>query len=86
MKVCVAFDYMKLKVKDIEHLEKFTPALTELYRLGDIEEKAARAAATAEQESSKKEKRKKENKGIRDGSSEKKVKSVSERVFSISDD
>lgn len=32
MKVAVAFDYMRVKVKDIEVLEKFTPAFVELYK------------------------------------------------------
>lgn len=31
MKVCVAFDYMKVKVGDIAQMEKFTPALLELF-------------------------------------------------------
>ena len=32
MKIGVAFDYMRVKVRDIMHLEKFTPALQELYK------------------------------------------------------
>lgn len=32
MKICVAFDYMKVRVGDIEHMEKLTPALVELYQ------------------------------------------------------
>ena len=31
MKVCVAFDYMRVKVKDMWKMEKFTPALLELF-------------------------------------------------------
>lgn len=31
IKIAVAFDYMRVRVKDIAHLEKFTPALQELY-------------------------------------------------------
>ena len=31
MKIGVAFDYMSVKVKDIENLEKYTPALRKLY-------------------------------------------------------
>jgi ribonuclease Z len=31
MKVCVAFDYMRVKVGDIGHMEKFTPALLQLF-------------------------------------------------------
>ncbi|KAL9104946.1 MAG: hypothetical protein Q9163_000191 [Psora crenata] len=32
MKIGVAFDYMRIKVKDIAHLERFTPAMRELYK------------------------------------------------------
>ena len=32
MKIGVAFDYMRVKVGDIMHLEKFTPALQEMYK------------------------------------------------------
>ena len=32
MRVGVAFDYMRVKVGDIMHLDKFTPALMELYK------------------------------------------------------
>ena len=32
IKIGVAFDYMRVKVKDIASLEKFTPALRELYK------------------------------------------------------
>lgn len=32
MKIGVAFDYMRVKVKDIALLEKFTPAMRELYK------------------------------------------------------
>ena len=31
MHVCVAFDYMRVKVSDIRHMHKFTPALTALF-------------------------------------------------------
>lgn len=31
MKVCVAFDYMRVKVCEILHMEKFTPALLKLF-------------------------------------------------------
>jgi ribonuclease Z len=31
MKVCVAFDYMRVKIKDMWKMEKFTPALLELF-------------------------------------------------------
>lgn len=39
MKICVAFDYMKVKVGEIEHMEKLTPALLELYQSRDIDDK-----------------------------------------------
>ena len=32
VKVCVAFDHMRVKVGDIMHLDRFTPALVELYK------------------------------------------------------
>ncbi|GAM91588.1 hypothetical protein ANO11243_096400 [Dothideomycetidae sp. 11243] len=35
MKVCVAFDYMRVKVGEIAHMEKFVPALLALYDGGD---------------------------------------------------
>jgi len=50
MKIGVAFDYMRIKVGDIMHLEKFTPALRELYKEAEKEEadeKARRAAKEA---------------------------------------
>ena len=31
MNICVAFDYMRVRVADIEHMHKFTPALTALF-------------------------------------------------------
>ena len=37
MKVCVAFDYMRVKVGDIAQMEKFTPALLKLFEDGDAE-------------------------------------------------
>lgn len=33
IKIAVAFDYMRVRVKDIAHLERFTPALQELYAI-----------------------------------------------------
>lgn len=41
MKVCVAFDYMRIKVKEIAHMEKFTPALLELYQQDEEADKFA---------------------------------------------
>lgn len=74
MRICVAFDYMKLKVKEIEHIEKLTPALRELYKAGDIEERAASAAAAAEHEKNYNAKRKKHQKKSNDENSDKKAK------------
>ncbi len=54
LKVAVAFDYMRVLVKDIAHLEKFTPALRELYREEEataIARKAGASAAFADKES-----------------------------------
>ncbi|MCJ1231893.1 hypothetical protein MMC12_008572, partial [Toensbergia leucococca] len=39
MKIGVAFDYMRVKVGEIAHLEKFTPALLKLYETPDAKEK-----------------------------------------------
>lgn len=38
MKVCVAFDYMKVKVGEIEYMEKLTPTLLKLYQTGDLDD------------------------------------------------
>jgi ribonuclease Z len=45
MKVCVAFDYMRVKVKDMWQMEKFTPALLELFAEEDKSEKASEAGS-----------------------------------------
>ena len=36
IKIAFAFDYMRVKVKDIASLEKFTPALRELYKEDEV--------------------------------------------------
>lgn len=41
MKVCVAFDYMRIKVGDIAKMEKFTPALVQLFEEKEKEDKEA---------------------------------------------
>ena len=46
MRIGVAFDYMRVKVGDIIHLDKFTPALVELYK--DIEDGAVDKEAAKE--------------------------------------
>ena len=48
MKVGVAFDYMRVRVRDIIHLEKFNPAMRALYKEEEEEDgKAKRAAKEA---------------------------------------
>ena len=78
MKVCVAFDYMKIKVGDIEHMEKLTPALMELYQAGGLDETRGNGAAnpllvgnTEEIQEGKSEKGKKSNDQINRGKSKK---------------
>ena len=44
MKIGVAFDYMRVKVGEIAHLEKFTPALRELYKDVDEDVKESKEA------------------------------------------
>ena len=44
MKIGVAFDHMRVKVCDIMHLDKFTPALVELYK-GTLDEATNHKAA-----------------------------------------
>ncbi len=74
MKVCVAFDYMKVKVGEIEYMEKLTPTLTELYQTGElddiIEKQAAETANVKSKNESKgkrAEKQKKSNEEINRG-------------------
>ncbi|KAJ9628788.1 hypothetical protein H2203_002691 [Taxawa tesnikishii (nom. ined.)] len=45
MKVCVAFDYMRVKVGEIAQLEKFTPALLKLFAAEEKDVEADAAAA-----------------------------------------
>ena len=47
MKIGVAFDHMRVKVCDIMHLDKFTPALVQLYKSTLDEAKDDRAAKEA---------------------------------------
>ncbi|KAL9130559.1 MAG: hypothetical protein Q9217_001272 [Psora testacea] len=47
MKVGVAFDYMRIKVKELAHLERYTPALRELYREKDEEPSPKQANRTS---------------------------------------
>jgi len=48
MKIGVAFDYMRVKVGDIIHLEKFNPAMRELYKEAEDDEKARKAKSIAQ--------------------------------------
>ena len=47
MKIGVAFDYMRVKVGEIMHMERFTPALQKLYKELEEEEAAAKARMAA---------------------------------------
>ena len=49
MKVGVAFDYMKVKVKDIALLERFTPALVALYAQDDVKDDIGPVSADEKQ-------------------------------------
>ena len=49
MKIGVAFDYMRVKVKDIIHLEKFNGAMRELYKEAEEEEQKAKMKAAAKE-------------------------------------
>ena len=65
MKVCVAFDYMRVKVKDMWQMEKFTPALLELFAEENKSEKASDGGASPQQkarENKQKQKQKKQSK------------------------
>lgn len=63
MKVCVAFDYMKVKVGEIEYVEKLTPSLLKLYQTDDLDDiNAEQAEESAKATSKKKSKGKKAEK------------------------
>jgi ribonuclease Z len=62
MKVCVAFDYMRVKVGDIGHLEKFTPAMTKLFEVAEVEAEDAIALADGAAEVDNKANKKQEKK------------------------
>lgn len=66
MKVCVAFDYMRVKVGEILHMEKFTPALLKLFE--EPEPVGASLDGTAEETTkSSSQKKERKNKGTADG-------------------
>lgn len=71
MKVCVAFDYMRVKVGEILYMEKFTPALLKLFEEPEPvgENLDGTAGEDTKSSSQKKEGRKKErkNQGAADG-------------------
>lgn len=62
MKVCVAFDYMRVKVGDIGDLEKFTPALLKLFaeedNKGEVDDEGGGADGTVAVENGKSKKQK----------------------------
>lgn len=66
MKVCVAFDYMRVKVGEILHMEKFTPALLKLFE--EPEPVGASLDGTAEEDiKSSSQKKERKNQGAADG-------------------
>lgn len=71
MKVCVAFDYMRVKVGEILHMEKFTPALLKLFEEPETVGESLEGTAVEDTKSSsqKKEttKRERKNQGPADG-------------------
>lgn len=71
MKVCVAFDYMRVKVGEILHMEKFTPALLKLFEEPELVSESLDGIVEEENKSSsqKKEgkKRERKNQGAADG-------------------
>ena len=80
MKICVAFDYMRIKVKEIAHMEKFTPALLELYEQDDASEEADKQAATAQPDSNAAEKNKRPKDESDDESSKDNKKKSNEEI------
>ena len=66
MKVCVAFDYMRVKVKDLAHMEKYTPALLELYQQDSTEDNAEEKVLSVEQDFDEREKKGKRKDGSDD--------------------
>ncbi|KAK4631631.1 Ribonuclease Z 1 [Fulvia fulva] len=65
MKVCVAFDYMNVRVGDIGHMEKFTPALLKLFAEEDKSQQADVAEKNSANVVGRKEKEKKKGKSQR---------------------
>ncbi|KAK4504828.1 hypothetical protein PRZ48_002790 [Zasmidium cellare] len=59
MKVCVAFDYMRVKVGDMWKMEKFTPALLKLFAEEEKEKEKAKAGLESQHNSVKEAKKKK---------------------------
>ena len=76
MKICVAFDYMRIKVNEIAHMEKFTPALLELYQ----QDEEADKIAIIRQEPDKSEKKKKRKDESDDESSKGNKKKSNEEI------
>lgn len=66
MKVCVAFDYMRVKVGEIHHMEKFTPALLKLFEEPELVSESLDGLVEEENKSSSQNKEGK-NQGAADG-------------------
>ncbi|KAH0566050.1 hypothetical protein GP486_000543 [Trichoglossum hirsutum] len=62
MKVGVAFDFMRVKVGEIIHLERFTPALIRLYEPQEVEEESQEAKSEVQDNKQKTKKPKREAK------------------------
>ena len=45
LKICIAFDYMRIKVDEIAHMDKYSPALLELYQQEVATEEASKMAS-----------------------------------------
>lgn len=61
MKMCVAFDYMRLKVSDIASMEAYSPAFNQLYEEFSFKENKAGPLAVNEGSPSKKQKKKRDS-------------------------
>ncbi|KAL8786255.1 MAG: hypothetical protein Q9195_008279 [Heterodermia aff. obscurata] len=81
MKVCVAFDYMRIKVEEIAHMEKYAPALIELYKQESIDDNVVGKASSVEQVSDESEKKGKKKDGSDDeGSGKENKEKTNERT------
>lgn len=71
MKVCVAFDYMRVKVGEILHMEKFTPALLKLFEepepVGESLDGTVEEDSKSSSQKKEGKKRERKNQGAADG-------------------